>query len=114
MPAATADEIDARLPDAASRAAAQEGAPAPWSATPISSASSSRRSPAEGRRPRWSNTIKSVNVADCISDVTAWPRIQMFVASDVAIAVRQGSIGAVIIPAGLPAGACYGNATVTL
>ena len=66
--------------------------PAPWSATPIRMASSSRRSPGDGSRPRCSSTIGSVNVALRISDVTSCPRIQMFVASDVAIAVRQGSM----------------------
>ena len=49
-PAAIAAESDCRLPDAASRAAAQDGAPAPWSATPIRIASSSRRSPGDGSR----------------------------------------------------------------
>ena len=57
--------------------------------------------------------MTSVNVAFCMSAVTACPRIQMFVASEVAIAVRQGSIGPVIIPAGLSGGGCYGSATVT-
>jgi hypothetical protein len=36
--------------------------------------------------------MTSVNVAFFISDVTDWPRIQIFVASEVAIAVRQGSM----------------------
>ena len=49
-PAAMAAERDRRLPEAASRAAAQEGAPAPWSATATSMASSSRRSPGAGSR----------------------------------------------------------------
>jgi hypothetical protein len=58
----------------------------------MSSASSNRRSPGEGNRPRWSSMMTSVNVAFFISDVTDWPRIQIFVASEVAIAVRQGSM----------------------
>ena len=70
-------------------------------------------SPGDGSRPRWSSTMTSVNVAFCMSAVTACPRIQMFVASEVAIALRHGSIGTVIIPAGFPAGGCYGNTTVT-
>ena len=69
MPAAMAAESDCRLPEAASRAAAHDGAPAPWSATPMRIASIRRRSPGVGSRPRWSRTIASVNVEPRISDV---------------------------------------------
>ena len=54
----------------------------------------------------------SVNVASRISDVTSCPRTQMFVASDVAIAVRQGSMSSPIIPT-VRNGRCYGADTVT-
>jgi hypothetical protein len=69
IPAATAAEIDWRFPEAANRAAAHDGAPAPWSDTPMRIASSRRLSPALGSRPRCSNTMASVKVAPRISDV---------------------------------------------
>jgi hypothetical protein len=50
MPAAIAADGDWRLPDAASRAAAHDGAPGPWSADPIRIASTRRRSAADGSR----------------------------------------------------------------
>ena len=46
------------------------------------------------RRPRCSSTMTSVKVAPCIREATVWPRTQILVASDVAIAVRQGSMWA--------------------
>ena len=42
---------DWRFPDGTERAAAQDGAPAPWSATPTRMASSRRRSASVGLRP---------------------------------------------------------------
>ena len=55
----------------------------------------------------------SVNVASRISDVISRPRTQIFVVSEVAIAVRQGSMSHPIIPTAVGNGGCYGADTVT-
>ena len=55
----------------------------------------------------------SVNVASRISDVISRPRTQIFVVSEVAIAVRQGSMSHPIIPSVVRNGGCYGADTVT-
>ena len=57
--------------------------------------------------------MASANVAVRINLVISCPRIQILVASDVAIAVRQGSIDDPIIPGGSGFRRCYGGGTVT-
>ena len=93
MPAAIAADTRLRLPDSASRAVAQDGAPEPWSATLDRIASSSARS-AVGRQPR------SMQQEDGVGErpfghqrrhvVVRASRIWPSLAST--IAVRQGSI----------------------
>jgi hypothetical protein len=92
MPAATAADSDWRFPEIASRAAAHEGAPAPWSATPVRIASRTRRSAAEGRRPRCSRKIVSVKVRPFINAGTSNPRRRIWPSRASTMAVRQGSM----------------------
>ena len=92
---------DCRLPEAASRAAAHDGAPAPWSATPMRIASISRRSPGVGSRPRWSRTIASVNVEPRISDEDFVIRgLQICGRTASTMAVRHGSIEGLDVTSG--------------
>ena len=73
MPAAIAEEIDCRLPDAASRAAAQDGAPGAVVGHADRAGVEQPASPGAGSRPRCSSKTVSVKVAFRISDVTRAP-----------------------------------------
>ena len=93
MPAAIAAETELRLPEIASRAVAQDGAPDPWSATLDRIALNIARSASDGSRDRCSRKMVSVNVRSVISDVTSCPRKRIVPSLASTMAVRQGSIG---------------------
>ena len=105
---------DCRLPDAASRAAAHDGAPAPWSATPIRIASSSRRSPATAAaRDAAGRSVGERRLPHQVEDVVSANPDVVGAGVDDRGAPGVHSSGRIIRPCGVADGGCYGNGTVT-